>query len=147
MSDPTMHNHPPCEQTCQHSCHTTCPPDCAGPTADGLTLAQILERFERDAVREEIDTGRYRMRYWSWGQGPPLVFLHGAGDDSRAFVVPAAILAKSFRCVGYDFPTGRCTHFDLIEDLWALLDHLGLKQSYVFGSSLGATVALAAMHA
>ena len=37
------------------------------------------------------------------------------------------------------------THADLVCDVWTLLDHLGIQQSYVFGSSFGATIALAAL--
>jgi pimeloyl-ACP methyl ester carboxylesterase len=39
---------------------------------------------------------------------------------------------------------GNYRHDDLVTDLLALLDHLQLKQSYVLGSSFGATIALAA---
>jgi pimeloyl-ACP methyl ester carboxylesterase len=66
-----------------------------------------------------------------------------------------SLLAKGFQCIGYEQPTGRgdaahlgrYTHSDLVQDLFALLDHLGLRQSYVFGSSFGSTIALAAMRA
>src|SRR5262245_13273539 len=97
-----MHDHPSCEQPC----HPTCPPDCAGPVAEGLTLAQVLEHFDRHAVRGQLDTGRYRMRYCSLGEGPPLVFLHGLAEDSRAPVVPMVLLSRSFRCIAYDLPAG-----------------------------------------
>src|SRR5262249_49085536 len=64
-------------------------------------------------------------------------------------------LAEHFRCIAYDFPRGRgdgarlsgYTHADLVHDFWALLDHLGIGESYVFGSSFGSTIALAARHA
>jgi aminoacrylate hydrolase len=39
---------------------------------------------------------------------------------------------------------GDYRHADLVHDFLALLDHLQLKQSYVFGSSFGSTIALAA---
>src|SRR5205823_943978 len=39
----------------------------------------------------------------------------------------------------------RYRHADLVADLFALLDHLGLRQSYLLGSSFGSTVALAAL--
>jgi pimeloyl-ACP methyl ester carboxylesterase len=37
------------------------------------------------------------------------------------------------------------THEGLVNDAFALLDHLQAKQSYVFGSSFGSTIALGAM--
>ncbi len=140
---------------------TPVPPAC--PSANGVcghhgaaatvTLAEALSRFEREAVRDVCDTGRYRCPYYVWGQGPPLVFLHGMADNSRSFLLATALLSRHFRCVAYDLPTGRgdrarvgrYTHADLVADLWALLDHLRLRQSYVFASSFGSTVALAAL--
>ena len=93
------------------------------------------------------------MPYFVWGEGPPLVFVHGAMDSSRAWVMAVSRLSAHFRCVAYDLPTGRDdgarlgrhSHADLVADFWALLDHLGLSRSYVFGSSFGSTIVLEAM--
>ncbi len=129
-----------------------CPLPCQGAP---LSLAEVAERFEREAERGVVDTGRYRCAYYVWGQGPPLVFVHGMADAARAYLPMAARLAGGFRCVAYELPCGRgdgarlrrYTHEQLVADLFALLDHLGIRQSYVLGSSFGSTVALAAMHA
>src|SRR5207245_6866652 len=83
---------------------------CAAPSAappPPRTLAEALERFEKEAVRGTCDTGRYRCSYSTWGEGPPLVFLHGLADSSQAFVMPMALLSRFFRCISYDLPTGR----------------------------------------
>jgi pimeloyl-ACP methyl ester carboxylesterase len=141
----------PCGQPCGLSCADACA--LQAPTAP-LVLEEALERFGREAVRGTCDTGRYRMPFYSWGEGPPLVFVHGVSDSSRAFLLPIARLSAHFRCIAYDLPAGKAdgarlpgyTHADLVRDLWALLDHLDLRQSYVFGSSFGSTVALAALH-
>jgi pimeloyl-ACP methyl ester carboxylesterase len=95
------------------------------------------------------------MPYYTWGQGPPLLLIHGVTASSRSFLLPASRLAAQFRCIAYDQPTGRgdgarlrgYTHAHLVEDVWALLDHLGVTRSYVLGSSFGGTIALAALHA
>src|SRR5262249_35318896 len=100
-------------------------------------------------------TGRYRCPYFAWGSGPPLVFIPGLADSGRSFVLPISQLAARFRCIAYDLPTGRgdgahlrrYVHADLVADLFALLDHLGIRQAYLFGSSFGSTIALAAMRA
>jgi pimeloyl-ACP methyl ester carboxylesterase len=120
-----------------------------------LVVDQVLRRFEREARRGECSTGRYRCSYYDWGRGAPLVFIPGLLDDADSFVLVAAGLAEHFRCVAYDLPTGRgdgarlrrYTHEDLVADLFALLDHLKIEQSYLFGSSFGSTIALAALHA
>jgi pimeloyl-ACP methyl ester carboxylesterase len=120
-----------------------------------IILSEALKRFEREAVRGVCDTGRYRMAYYSWGEGPPLLFVHGLGDSPRSFIRPISRLSAHFRCIAYDLPSGhrdrarlrRYTHDDLVADIWALLDHLGLRQSYILGSSFGSTIVLKAMHA
>jgi pimeloyl-ACP methyl ester carboxylesterase len=131
----------------------TCP---AAPSASSFPLAlhQVLERFEKEAVRGICDTGRYRCPYFSWGSGPPLVFVHGLCDDAKSFVLPIASLSEDFRCIAYDLPLGRedgarlgrYRHADLVKDLLALLDHLQLDEVNVLGSSFGSTITLAAMH-
>jgi pimeloyl-ACP methyl ester carboxylesterase len=127
---------------------------CPGVAAEApLTLAEALRRCEREAVRGVCDTGRYRCSYYTWGDGPPLVFIHGLSDTARSFVLPVARLAGQFRCVAYDLPIGRgdgarlarYTHADLVADLFALLDHLRMPQAYLYGSSFGSTIALAAL--
>ena len=118
-----------------------------------IDLDDALRRFECEAVHGVCDTGRYRMPYFVWGEGPPLVFVHGVMDSSRAWVMAISQLSAQFRCVAYDLPNGRDdgarlrrhSHADLVRDFWALLDHLGLPRSYVFGSSFGSTIALTAM--
>lgn len=134
------------------------------PLSSGLTdplpaplrrveLTEAVTRFQREAGHGQIDTGRYRLPYYVWGEGPPLVFIHGVSDVSRSFILVISQLAAHFRCIAYDLPLGhrdgarlhRYQHEHLVDDLWALLDHLRLPRSYLLGSSFGATVALAAM--
>jgi pimeloyl-ACP methyl ester carboxylesterase len=119
-----------------------------------ITLAETLARFQCEAVRGECDTGHYRCPYYVWGQGPPLVFVPGLADDSKSFVMPIALLSQHFRCVAYDWPTGlgdgahlaRYRHATFVDDLLALLDHIGAGQAFVLGYSFGSTVTLGAMH-
>ena len=76
-------------------------------------------------------------------------------DDAESFILTVAQLTEEFRCIAYSLPTGkgdgaalrRYSHANLVEDAIALLDGLGIRQTYVFGSSFGSTIALAAMHA
>jgi 3-oxoadipate enol-lactonase len=124
-------------------------------TPPAVPLAEALALWEREARRGVCDTGRYRMPYFVWGSGPPLVFIHGLADMSRAFIPVMAALRREFTCVGYDQPAGgpdgarlgAYRHRHLVADLIALLDHLGMKQAHLFGSSFGSTIVLAALHA
>ncbi|HWG42300.1 MAG TPA: alpha/beta hydrolase [Gemmataceae bacterium] len=141
-----------------HDCALSCAEVCAlhpGEQVAPIGLSDALARFEREAVQGTCNTGRYRLPYYSWGEGPPLLFVHGVGDSCRSFLQPISRLSAHFRCIAYDLPSGhrdsarlrRHSHDDLVSDVWALLDHLGVRQSYILGSSFGATIVLKAMHA
>jgi pimeloyl-ACP methyl ester carboxylesterase len=139
---------------CDHPCALASPDVCAlSDAVSPIDLGDALRRFEREATHGVCDTGRYRLPYYAWGEGPPLVFIHGAMDSNAAWVMPISRLSAHFRCVAYNLPNGRddgarlhrYSHADLVADLWALLDHVNAPRSYLFASSFGATVALAAM--
>jgi pimeloyl-ACP methyl ester carboxylesterase len=119
-----------------------------------LLLDDVVKRSEREAIKGVCDTGRYRCRYYTWGDGPPLLFIHGLCEDARSFVLPIAKLSRHFCCIAYDLPgnpddgsrLGCYQHADYVADVYALLDHLGLKSCSLVGSSFGSTIALRAMH-
>lgn len=120
-------------------------------TAEQLRVA--LAVFRRDARLGSLNTGRYRMRYFVWGAGPPLVFVHGMADAARSFVMVMHRLIERFTCIGYELPDGKsdgshlCRYHltDYTTDLVALLDHLGLDRVAVLGSSFGSLVVLQAL--
>jgi pimeloyl-ACP methyl ester carboxylesterase len=126
-------------------------PVCCGPALD---FAEARARFHAEACAGICDTGRYRCRFYVWGVGPDVLFIPGLCDDSLSFVLPMARLSRQFRCIAYDLPTGehdganlpRYRHADYVADVFALLDHLGSRTTYLFGSSFGSTMALVAMH-
>jgi pimeloyl-ACP methyl ester carboxylesterase len=149
---------PSCPTGDAHDCPPACADTCAlhpGERVAPIHFAEARARFEREAIHGSCATGRYRLPYYIWGDGPPLLFVHGLGDSSHSFLQPISRLSADFRCIAYDQPSGyrdgarlrRYGHDHLVADVWALLDHLGLRQSYILGSSFGATIALKAMHA
>lgn len=122
----------------------------AAPPDVGVTVA--LARLAAEGRPGAFDTGRYLCRYALWGNGPPIVFVHGLSDIARSFAMVAAALTAHFTSVLYELPTGdgdgaglggyRHQHF--ADDLFALMDHLGVPRTYVVGSSFGASIVLAA---
>lgn len=114
-----------------------------------------ITAFRAEASTGALDTGRYRMRYFVWGSGPPVVFIHGMSDAGRAFLMVMHRLVPRHTCIAYELPDGltdgsrlaRYTHADYTADLLALLDHLTLPRAAVVGSSFGSTIALAALAA
>lgn len=133
----------------------TCPltsgePDCA----KRLVLRECLEQWQRRAESGIVDTGRYRCRYVVWGRGPTLVLVPGMGMDAVGYAMLMARLQSDFRCVSFDLPNGAgdgarllgYRHDDLVADLFALMDHLAIRETFLLGSSFGSTIALAALH-
>jgi 3-oxoadipate enol-lactonase len=137
-------------------CALACADVCAlhpGEQVAPIVFDEARARFAREASHGVCDTGRYRLPYYSWGEGPPLLFVHGLGDSGHSFLMPISRLSAHFRCIAYELPSGhrdraqvrRYVHDDLVADVWALLDHLGLRQCYILGSSFGATIVLKAL--
>jgi pimeloyl-ACP methyl ester carboxylesterase len=122
--------------------------------ATRLTLRSCLAQREREAKLGVCDTGRYRCRYVEWGRGPTLVLIPGLASDALSFVLLMARLSPHFHCISYHLPDGIADgarlrtygHAELAADLFALLDHLQVRECIIAGASFGSTVALTALH-
>jgi pimeloyl-ACP methyl ester carboxylesterase len=123
------------------------------PFMTNTLVQQAWQRFYQQAQRGVIHTGRYPMRYFVWGHGRPLLFIHGMADAPEAFVVVIDQLRQNYRCIAYALPNGwnDGAHLpsyrwpDYLEDLDTLLRHLGEKTVTVVGSSFGSLVTLYAL--
>jgi len=97
-----------------------------------------------------VRTGGVEITYERVGEGPPLVFVHGAGEDGRVWQPQLAALADEFTVVAWDEPgAGRSSDvpadFGLTEYancLAALIEALELGPAHVAGISWGGTVVL-----
>ena len=82
------------------------------------------------------------------GDGPPLVFLNGVMMTIQSWVFQRRAFAKDFRCVFHDFrgqllSPGRVHDMrEHVDDLAALLDHLGIAQATLIGTSYGGEVGM-----
>ena len=118
-------------------------------------LQAALAAYRHEARRGLLNTGRYRLRYFTWGSGPPITFIHGMADAAEAFVMVMHHLVDRFTCIAYELPDGltdgsRLTRYrleDYTADLFALLDHLGQNRCVILGSSFGSVIALASLAA
>ncbi len=118
-------------------------------------LDRARSAFHASATHNSFNTGRYLLRYYTWGCGPPIVFIHGMADAAQAFIMVECELINRFTCVGYELPDGttdgshlnRYKPKDYVADLVALIDHLALGPAKVVGSSFGSTITLAAIAA
>ena len=106
-------------------------------SAKAIPLEEALFYWQREAEVGEVEASRYRCRYFVWGRGQPLLFVHGLSDRARSFVPLIAHLTNSFRCIAYELPTGEgdrarfdhLHHCDLVADVFMLLDHLNVGQA------------------
>ena len=81
------------------------------------------------------------------GQGPAVLFVHGGLGDSRLWEPQARSLASRFRTIRYDMRFfGRSesagVEYSPVDDLFAVLDTLGVKRAALVGLSLGGGLAL-----
>lgn len=118
-------------------------------------LVAARAAFRRGARTGAFHSSRYRLRYSVWGDGPPLVFVHGMAGAADQFVMLRHKLADRFTTVAYELPDGltdgsalgRYRLPDYVDDLLALLDDLGQRRAFVLGSSFGSTITLTALAA
>lgn len=90
------------------------------------------------------------IAYERQGDGPPLVFVHGAAEDARVWKPQLAGLADEFTVVAWDEPgAGRSSDppegfglADHADCLAALIEALALGPAHVAGLSWGGTIVL-----
>jgi 3-oxoadipate enol-lactonase len=90
--------------------------------------------------------------YESHGEGPAVVFAHGAGGNHLSWWQQIPVFSKEFRCITFDhraFGLSRDGEGDgkkgrraFHEDLRDLLDHLGIEEVRVVAQSMGGRTAV-----
>ncbi len=98
---------------------------------------------------EVLRTNGLEIAYERLGEGPPLVFVHGAASDGRLWQ-PQLALADEFTVIAWDEPgAGRSSDVpadfglaDYADCLAAVIEALALGPAHVAGISWGGTVAL-----
>jgi pimeloyl-ACP methyl ester carboxylesterase len=92
------------------------------------------------------------LYYEDTGSGDPVVFCHEFAADYRGWDPQVRAFGRLYRCITYSYrgfpPSGVPDSPDaysqdhLIEDLRALVEHLGLKTAHFVGFSMGGSVVL-----
>ena len=102
------------------------------------------------AAVEILRVNGLEIAYERAGEGPPLVFVHGAAEDGRVWRPQLTALADEFTVVAWDEPgAGRSSDVpadfglaDYANCLGALIEALVLGPAHVAGLSWGGTVVL-----
>ncbi len=97
---------------------------------------------------EVVRANGLEIAYERVGDGPPLVFVHGAAEDGRVWQPQVAALSDEFTVIAWDEPGAGCssdlpTDFrlaDYANCLAALIEALALGRAHVAGISWGGTV-------
>jgi pimeloyl-ACP methyl ester carboxylesterase len=99
---------------------------------------------------EIVEVNGLRLGYRRAGGGPSVVFVHGGGDDGRAWTPQLEALADEFTVVAWDEPGAGASDdvppgfglSDYADALAGLIRTLGVAPAAVVGLSWGSTVAL-----
>ena len=91
-----------------------------------------------------------RLYYESYGQGPPLLLLHGNGESISSFDNQIGTFAKSYRVIAVDSrdqgqsatTRGKLTYDLFADDMRALLDSLRIPATSIVGWSDGGNTGL-----
>jgi pimeloyl-ACP methyl ester carboxylesterase len=100
---------------------------------------------------EHVRVNGLDVAYRRAGSGPPIVFVHGAVEDSRTWTPQFEALQDEFTLVAWDepgvgqsqdLPSEGFTLADYAACLAGVVDSVGLGPSHIVGLSWGSTVAL-----
>ncbi|MBE9537530.1 MAG: alpha/beta hydrolase [Proteobacteria bacterium] len=91
-----------------------------------------------------------RMYYEVYGQGEPMVLIHGSGESIEAMKFQIRHFAKNYRVLVADSRahgksgtgTGRLTYEQMADDWSALMDSLNMQHANIFGWSDGGNIGL-----
>lgn len=120
-----------------------------------LVAAPLLAAGDEAASTDQFfDSEGVKIRYRVWGQGEPIVLVHGftASIDAN-WVQPGVVaaLAESFKVIALDArghgksdkPHDPAAYGEkMAHDVVRLLDHLGVEKAHVVGYSMGGFITL-----
>lgn len=103
--------------------------------------------FDKEGIAQ---SGSAAIHYYECGEGPPLVLLHGNGEDRFCFNAQISEFSKHFHCIviesrshGNSSRGAEPLSLSLFAgDAVAVLDSLGISRAYILGFSDGGNVAL-----
>jgi pimeloyl-ACP methyl ester carboxylesterase len=93
------------------------------------------------------DADGVKLHYEEAGEGTPLVFVHEFAGDAESWRLQVSCFARRYRTITYhargyppsDVPDDQAAYSQsrAMEDIRAVLDHLGIRQAHLCGLSMG----------
>lgn len=89
------------------------------------------------------------LNYHEFGQGRPVIILHGLFGSARNWQSIAKSLAESHRVItpdlrnhGHSFHEDSMSYIDMADDVITLCDHLDINDAILIGHSMGGKIAM-----
>ena len=97
------------------------------------------------ATAPEPQGTAFELYYEVYGEGPPVVFAHGAGGTHMSWWRQLPRFSQEFRCITYSQrgfglspdQSGGPGRAAFVDDLRSLLDRLGIEKASLVGQSMG----------
>ncbi len=113
--------------------------------AGSATHAAAEDKFLTSAKLDKFD-----LYFEVHGDGPPLVFAHGAGGTHMSWWQQVPVLSQKYKCITIDHRTFGYSHDvkdgpgrrAFVQDLTGLLDQLGIQKTALVGQSMGGQTVL-----
>ena len=118
--------------------------------AAALALTSVQQAAAEDKYLTSAKLGNFDLYYEVHGDGPPVVFAHGAGGTHMSWWQQVPVLSQKYRCITIDHRTfgysrdvpGGPGRRSFVQDLTGLLDHLGIQKTALVGQSMGGNTVL-----
>jgi pimeloyl-ACP methyl ester carboxylesterase len=100
-------------------------------------------------TRGWAEHGGVRLAWEAFGEGEPVLFVHGLGYDRRGWGPAPELLTERFRVITFDnrgvgesdAPPGPYSTAEMAADAAAVLTDAGVERAHVVGTSLGGLIA------
>ncbi len=112
----------------------------------GLCLTStVLPALAQNQYLTSMALGDFNLFYEDHGSGPPVFFAHGAAGTHASWWQQVPVISQYYRCIAYD-QRGHGFSRDIemgpyrtafVEDLRALMDHLGIAKASLVAQSMG----------
>ena len=112
--------------------------------------SQTENKKAMDTIKNYASVNGLNMYYEIYGEGQPLIVLHGGFGNTELFMPNMTAIAKNHKVIAVDMQGhGRTADIDrpidpdsMANDIAALIKQLNLGKTNIIGYSLGGTVAL-----